>query len=480
MKNTEIVDLYGRVSTAEQAQEGYSIGEQKSRLEKYAEAHGWTIYRNYSDAGYSGGNLNRPGLQALLRDVRQRKVSKVVVYKLDRLSRSQKDTLYLIEDEFSANGVDFVSMTENFDTGSPFGRAMIGILSVFAQLEREQIRERMQLGLEARAKDGYYHGGPYAPIGYDYANGELVINEYEAMQVREIYRLYIEGMPVYSIYKYVAARYHTKYGEWHDSSVRSCLNSVVYNGQIEWKGQIYQGRHQAIIDDETFAAARKRDRMRAESNFRKHPFQRTTLLGGLLWCGNCGARYYCKQNTSKRPGIIPAQRYYTCYSRGKSSKKQIRDPNCKNKSYNVKDLDRIVLDEIRALALEPARIDSLIDSGRENVAVERTQAITKRLGEIETQINRLIDLYAVGNMDMAMVSRRIEALSAEREALEQELSDVTPPQPTLSVKDAKQALLDFQNVAETDDFEALKSVVHLLIDGIVINGADVSISWNFI
>ena len=148
------VALLARVSTQEQAINGHSIGEQIERMHKYCDAMGWTVYKEYTDAGYSGANTDRPALQRMIRDIKAGKINKVLVYKLDRLSRSQKDTLYLIEDVFLANNTDFVSMSENFDTSTPFGRAMIGILAVFAQLEREQIKERMQMGKEARAKEG--------------------------------------------------------------------------------------------------------------------------------------------------------------------------------------------------------------------------------------------------------------------------------------------------------------------------------------
>ena len=142
LRNRYRVALYPRVSSHEQV-DGYSIGEQIERLTKYCEAMDWDIFKIYTDPGYSGGSLERPGLQTMLADVRDGLVDKVVVYKLDRLSRSQKDTMMLIEDEFLANGVDFVSMSENFDTSTSFGRAMIGILAVFAQLERENIKEQI-------------------------------------------------------------------------------------------------------------------------------------------------------------------------------------------------------------------------------------------------------------------------------------------------------------------------------------------------
>ena len=174
--------LYVRVSTQEQAQEGYSIGEQKDRLVAYCKAQEWIISDIYVDGGYSGANLNRPGIQRLMTETE--KFDIVLVYKLDRLSRSQRDTLYLIEEIFLPNKVDFVSMQESFDTSSPFGKAMIGLLAVFAQLEREQIKERTKMGKRARAKAGLHHGAGFIPIGYNYQDGKLIVNPYEAEQVK--------------------------------------------------------------------------------------------------------------------------------------------------------------------------------------------------------------------------------------------------------------------------------------------------------
>ena len=185
--------LYCRVSTAEQANEGYSIHEQAERLKSYCSALKINRYKVYSDPAFSGGNMNRPALQEMITDVKAGRINKVIVYKLDRLSRSQLDTLYLIEKVFLANNCDFISISENFDTSSPFGRAMIGILAVFAQLEREQIKERMILGRTARAKEGLFHGGSGGAAGYEYVNGKLIVNEFEAMQIKEAFKLYCSG-----------------------------------------------------------------------------------------------------------------------------------------------------------------------------------------------------------------------------------------------------------------------------------------------
>ena len=131
--------LYIRVSTEAQAEEGYSIPAQSERLEAYCKAMGWNDFEFYIDGGYSGSNLNRPRMQQLIADVEAKKIEAVVVFKLDRLSRRQKDTLFLIEDVLIPNDVAFVSLNESIDTSTPYGRAMIGILSAFAQLERETL-----------------------------------------------------------------------------------------------------------------------------------------------------------------------------------------------------------------------------------------------------------------------------------------------------------------------------------------------------
>ena len=137
MSKKQLVAIYTRVYLWTRLERDTRSTNKKERLTKYADAHDWTISEIYCDPGFSGGSLDRPFIKKLIEDAQNKKFDKVLVYKLDRLSRSQKDTLYLIEDVFLKNNVDFVSMTENFDTATPFGKAMIGILSVFAQLERE-------------------------------------------------------------------------------------------------------------------------------------------------------------------------------------------------------------------------------------------------------------------------------------------------------------------------------------------------------
>lgn len=242
--------LYIRVSTQEQALEGYSIDAQTDRLTNYCNARGWVVGKIYKDAGFSGANMERPALKQLISDIKEgREIDCVLVYKLDRLSRSQKDTLCIIEDVFLSHNISFVSMQENFDTAQPFGRAMIGILSVFAQLEREQIRERMNMGRMERAKAGLFHGGGHRPFGYDYIDGKLYVRQEEADAVRDVFSMYLDHVPIRQIQRSL----DEKYGRHiHHSTIRSILSRPLYIGLISWGGQTYQGQHEPIVDKENF------------------------------------------------------------------------------------------------------------------------------------------------------------------------------------------------------------------------------------
>ena len=480
------VGIYIRVSTQEQAESGYSIVEQEERLKKYAEINNWIVYKVYSDPGYSGAKMDRPALTEMIRDIEKGKIQKVLVYKLDRLSRRQRDTLYLIEDIFNPNEVDFVSMTEQIDTGSPLGRAMIGILATFAQLEREQIRERMQVGKDARAKEGLYHGGGYIPIGYDYVDGELVVNEYEAMQVRKIYDLYQDGLSITAITNFMRKQGYTKkYGEWHDSGVRSVLFTEVYTGVIQWKGNTYPGRHKPLVSVEEFTRVQTLKKNRAISipTYNKNPFKRTSLLGGLVWCGNCGARYYTKTNSVKRyKGTDPNKkplRYYTCYSRGKTAKRMIKDPDCKNPSFNMDKLDAIILNEVRKLAVDEDYLKSLIDGAEANDPGASLNALNERIEDIDKQINKLIDLYQLGNIDFNIINSKIEKLTAEKQAIENEIDNFEEITPDMDIKEVKEIIETLPSILDSGDDEKIKNVVHSLIESIIIYDDAMEINWKF-
>lgn len=461
--------LYIRVSTLEQAQEGYSVGEQRERLIAYCKAQDWLIADIYVDGGYTGSNLNRPGIQKLMSETE--KFDVVLVYKLDRLSRSQRDTLYLIEEIFRPNKVDFVSMQESFDTSSPFGKAMIGLLAVFAQLEREQIKERTWMGRVARAKTGLHHGGGNIPIGYDYEDGKLIVNPYEAEQVRKIYEWYLSGASLKAITdKLQDAGYTNKYSSYNSwSSVRNILENETYIGRLHFGDVVVDHAHEAIITEEQFNAAQILRGKRREQ-FGSHAFQSKHVLTGLLFCGHCGGRYYLR-NTGKYS-------YYACYSRTKQMKNMIKDPNCQNKIWKGAELEAIVDARIRELLSSPEMAAEIAASRSKPTPVSKNADIEKRLREIDKQIGKLMELYQHDDIPPELLGERINKLYNERTALESTLAPVVEDE--AMPFDLVEALIsDAAQVWDFADESQKRRILQSLVSRIVLTDDDVKIEWAF-
>ena len=450
---------YVRVSTENQL-ENYSIEEQTDRLKAYCRAKGITIKRFYTDGGYSGGNLNRPALRQLLEDIETNAIDTVVVYKLDRLSRSQKDTLTLIEDRFLANGVDFISVSENFDTSTPFGRAMIGILSVFAQLEKDQITERFTMGRIGRAKNGYFHGGAYPPTGYDYQDGNLTVNEYEALQVRELFERFAKGYSLHSCWQYMKDRYTTRYGPWKSETlVRNVLKNEIYIGRDKFKGVSYEGSHEPIIPRELFDNVQKLfdSSPKGAATFTRSPFKAGTLLSSLIRCGRCGAKFHGEHGN------------YTCYSRSKGDKKYVVDPECKNKKWKTEDLDRLVVQAISGLNF----CELKQTPGRGQTGAEKD--FSKRISDIDKQIKKLMDLYQIGDIPIEMVSKRIGELTKEKTVLEEHAVPPSPRQKLETSESSPSASDRFLALQTRGGLPERRYCLTLLIEKIVIDGEHVNI-----
>ena len=389
MKHTA---LYLRVSTEAQADEGYSLAAQAEKLEAYCRMKGIAQFKRYVDGGFSGSNLTRPAVAELIEAIRGGAVERVVVYKLDRLSRSQKDTLYLIEDVFLPHGVDFVSINENIDTGSPYGRAMIGILSAFAQLERENIFLRTRMGMVERVKQGFWPGGGKIPFGYDYdpAKGILVPNG-DADTVREIYARYLEGQSTGRIARELGLKY--------EHLVRQILLRESNTGVIVYKGERYPGRHEPLIDQDTFARVmrrlNRRDKPRAAEGGK--------LLTGLLVCGHCGAKMRYQKWGNAGDKLV-------CYSRDKSKPHLVHDENCPNRGVMAREVESVVIRDLSRLAAKPAPPKA-----------ERGDAAACRraLERAQRKLRRLYELYAEGEDDA--LREAIEHAKGERNRAEKAL-----------------------------------------------------------
>lgn len=454
---------YVRVSTENQL-ENYSIEEQIERLKAYCLAKDWNIYRIYTDGGYSGGNTERPALKQLLNDIHNNKLDIVIVYKLDRLSRSQKDTLTLIEDEFLNNNVDFVSMSENFDTSTPFGRAMIGILSVFAQLEKDQITERFTMGRIGRGKAGYYHGGSTAPTGYNYTDGKLVIDEYKSLQVREVFDLFLSGHSINSIQRQM----HNKYGGWNSHSlIINILRNSVYIGKVKFKKQIYDGIHDPIIQTDVFFKAQQllksADREEQKTSAQKTPYRANYLLSSLIYCDKCGARYSANHGC------------YKCYSRSKSDRKYVKDPNCKGKNWEIEKLDAIILNEIEKLKQDGSFLNEIFNLKQENSPVD-ADSIKERIKAIDIQIPKMIDLYQIKDISIDEISLRISELQKEKDFLNQSL--ILAEEDKGIVKQKLIILLDeTDSILTAGSLEEKRLFVSSVIKSILVNDEQIHINW---
>ena len=460
-----MIALYSRVSTLEQSLNGYSLTEQQERLTAYCKSRGWTGYKHFTDAGYSGGNINRPAMQDMIAAIKDGTISRVVVYKLDRLSRSQKDTLELLEDLFLPHGVDFISMCENFDTGSAFGKAMVGMFSVFAQLEREQIKERTSLGREARAKEGRWHGSGVVPIGYDYIDGELQVNEYEAMIIREAYKLYQKGHTYAEIAKLLNSKGMChRYGNWSLQAVSRLFKNPIYSGCVTFNGKEYPGSHEAIIDPDTFNAV-------FEKAKNKHQYHRTPVLDahltGKIWCARCGARY---THTSTRSRNGTRISYYSCYSRAKVNRGLIKNTDCRNKIHRSDALDQVIFDELRNLDLG--------DVKKYRKTVEKTDAtamLHKELTKLEKQRSKLIDLYSIGDFSVDELQSKIEPLNERIQSIQSELTGGR----CRSIAEIESTINTIGDILDSGDHVAIRGIIDLLIDHIDIDGDDITIFWDF-
>lgn len=466
------VALYPRVSGHEQ-EDNYSIPEQIDRMKKYCEARDWTVYKIYTDAGFSGATLERPGLQQLIKDAEDKKIDMVLVYKLDRLSRAQKDTLFLIEDVFEKNNVGFTSMTENFDTSTPHGKFIIGILSVFAQLEREKIRERTMVGKDSRAKEGLWHGSSQIPTGYDYIDGKLEVNEYEAMQIREAADLFLKGHSVRSIAKTLNDKgYRRKGNDWEHKTVNLVLSNPVNIGMIRHKDKLYKGQHKAILDKDTF------DRINEVIEARKEHYApimkagQKSLLGGIMYCKHCTGRY-TRQTNGK--GL----QYYSCYSRNKSVRRMIKDPNCKNKNYRAEELDYIILGEIKKLAIDPAHYDTLSAAKPVNDDAEKIATISAEIKKIDSQIGKLMDLYALGTIDLDAINEKVADFNATKNSLQRELEALKGAENEDDFLTVEQAQSIAQLLKDDSTQETAREIVRSLIYYIEIDNEDVYIHWKF-
>lgn len=442
--------LYARVSTDSQL-EGYSIDAQKEFLLSYAKSKDYTEFEYYIDGGYSGKDLNRPAIQKLIEDCKNHRIDAVFVFKLDRISRSQRDTLYLIEEVFNKYDVSFISMRENFDTSTPFGKAMIGVLSVFAQLERETILERTRIGLKKRAEAGLWRGGGKIPFPYRYDRntGTLIPISGQVELLHKMISLYISGKSFNAIGAIVGM---------DESLVETRILSITNTGKVPYRDEIYEGKHEAVVSDELYEEILRVNKVRSHEKYERH-----YLLSGKVYCGHCGAKYRY-QKWGKRLIMY-------CYSQQKSKPRYIKDPDCNNKRWDTFEIEDAVLEELFKINLDLNLFKKTFNITTVNIKKEYKQ----RLEEIKKQINNLLNNIASG-IAVEETNNKIKELGKEKEIIEEKLIESDQKE-----KDNKASLKMIKNLKVVwfdMDFDEQRRIIEHLIDKVVVNDNEINIYYN--
>jgi len=347
--------VYTRKSTEEGLEQDFnSLQAQREAAEAFIKSQkhaGWTLIpHHYDDGGFSGGSLDRPGLQRLLEDVDARRVDCVVVYKVDRLSRSLLDFARLV-DRFDQRSVSFVSVTQQFNTTTSLGRLTLNILLSFAQFEREIISERTSDKMSAARRKGKWIGGtPVLGYDVDSAGGRLVINEKEARRVREIFALFIQHHSLSAVVAELARRrwrtksWKSQNGKAHAgrpfalASLSRLLTNAVYTGLVEHRGATYAGEQASILEPSVWQEANAELRADRRTGTAAIRAPQNALLAGVLLCKSC-QRPMIPTYTAK-PGR--RYRYYVC-----QAARQNGWSSCPTKSVPARMIEDSVLDQLR-------------------------------------------------------------------------------------------------------------------------------------
>jgi len=443
------IALYIRVSTDAQV-DGYSIDVQKERLEAYVKSmfSEPDTVTMYIDGGFTGANLDRPRMKDMIADIQNGLITHVIVMKLDRLSRSQRDTLYLIEDVFTPNNVSFISINESFNTSTSFGRTAISILSAFAQMERETIYERTRSGMRKRVEDGYWPGGGMTPFGYDYDQniGYLVPNK-DADTVKHMYELFLSGYSEGMI----AKKFNIKY----DRLVHQILTRKSNTGVIVYNGEEYPGRHAPIISLDIYNKTMK---IMKERSSKKFVAKTKHLLTGLFECGICGAKMRYQTWTNGTHKIM-------CYSQQTSKAYLRKSTCCDNLKIDSQLIENAVLNDIFSMTDEISEIDHEAGEKEKKGVLD---VLTEQKTIAENKLKRLYNLFA-GSSDDCLLDT-INEIRAEIDTLNKSINEeVEKNNRFAEAISTQQQFRGLRDVWDIMTNEERISAIRALIEKIVIN-----------
>ncbi|MCC7408108.1 MAG: recombinase family protein [Phycisphaeraceae bacterium] len=471
-------------------QEFNSLDAQRLSAEAYIESQrheGWKLIRKrYDDAAYSGGTLDRPALKSLLDDIQAGHIDCVVVYKVDRLSRSLLDFAKLIS-LFDEHSVSFVSVTQQFNTTTSMGRLTLNILLSFAQFEREIIGERIRDKKLATARQGKY-GGSGPILGLDVVDRKYVVNREEARLVRDIFDRFEKLESCRKVAVALNAeglrtkrRKTTRSGKlrgdrpWTQRSVYEVLINRRYMGQIVHKGKAYPGEHEAIVPSEQFE--RVQVQLSANKTYtHKHQVKHFVLLRRMIRCGHCGSRV---QPTWTRKNASRQYRYYACTRRVKEGYGQCPLPN-----LPAGQIETAVVDQLRALLRHPdviartyREISKSGTTGPDPATLARLDELRRRREQTQKSIRAVLN---VADQDDGFMADELKRLNGELRSLDKSSRD-------LEAQAARGAPVDLDRVGEAlraiDPIwdvlipEEQRRIAQLLIEEITVSTSGIDIRF---
>ncbi|MEK4848169.1 recombinase family protein [Bacillus sp. FSL W8-0183] len=443
--------LYVRVSTTEQAEEGYSIEEQIRVLKEMCDREGYEVFKIYDDRGISGKSIKgRPALQQLLRDANEHAFDMVLVWKMNRFSRKTLDLLTIV-DLLKKKHISFRSLTERHETETPSGVMQFQMMAIIAEFERANIAENVKMGMIARAREGSWNGGQV--LGYDVVGhfddnrkrkqSKLVINEEEASIVREIFHMYTTGHGYKSIANHLNKKGFTtkKNKSFSISAIKTILTNPLYVGMIrfnvrrDWEEKrrnninphpvIEKGKHQPIITEETWE--KTKSIMKSKSGKPNRIHNGKFPLTGIMKCPVCGSGMVIGRTTNKRKdGTKRILEYYVCGAwENKGS------TVCQSNGVRADYADKYVLNQISKVANNEKVINAILsklNNSEKNEMPElekQYRQLKIDLSNLQSKKQKVIGIYEDGTITKLDLQNRLKNINSEQEKLEERMRLIT-------------------------------------------------------
>lgn len=425
-----VIGLYPRVSTEDQFRNGHSLDEQKERMLKLCDYKNYEVYKVYEDAGISAKNMNRPAFQEMIQDIKDGKINKIIVYKLDRLTRSIKD-LEEICTFLEENNCSLESMCEDINTSTANGKFFIRMLTILAQLEIERTSERTKFGMVGAVKKGHFVGRP--PIGYDKVDKKLVINDIESEVIRRIFDLYIKGIAANAITKLLNEEKALN-RKWIPTLVDRILSNEIYIGNYvhrktvsDEESQKFVGVAPAIIEEEVFNIAQ----IQKQKNLKNYKRKQTYIFMQSIKCPKCGT---IMGGCSSKSHTGEKHCYYQC-------------ANCKTRVSEKKIEKQMInfLDDMLDFFL-------LIDNTYKPYLYQDTEKALKKcnkiIDELNTKEKRIKSAFVDGIVEEIELKDELDFIKNQRKITEEQIKDLTIKESTEDHKNEMRLIYNLKQLEQ--------------------------------